>query len=518
MVEFARYYINFIRKFFEDIGKFFSTLLKAFTDLIFKNTQENYQLFLEASQRYSVLDWIIGFLVIIMNLIFIGFLVMKLSQFLGRYIKFVKTEIEKADLIQEVAILSKRTKEIIEEKNRILALQVGNLGKTADEIEEEIKDKTPEDIVDEQADEESIPSRFIKLTKVDIKYNNQLQKVFMQEDDLITLEEMTKQFINFSASQLGLYYDRKIISAFFAGMAASKTMILEGISGTGKTSLPYAMGKFFNNDAHIIAVQPSWRDRAEMLGYLNEFTKKFNETDFLKAIYETTYRDDSNLIVLYEMNLARVEYYFAELLSLLEMPDFDQWWIDVTPDSQPGDPKHLVNGKILLPQNVWFIGTANKDDSTFTITDKVYDRATPIEINTKAAYIDAPETHGVTMSYDYLQELFREAYKNHPISLNALDNLEKLDQFITKNFKVTFGNRIMRQIRSFVPVYVACGGSEYEALDFMVSRKIFRKFEALNLPFLQDEIDDLSKLLDRLFGKNQFGECQAYLNTIKRQF
>jgi hypothetical protein len=99
-----------------------------------------------------------------------------------------------------------------------------------------------------------------------------------------------------------------------------------------------------------------------------------------------------------------------------------------------------------------------------------------------------------------------------------LENLEKLDQFITKNMKVTFGNRIMKQIRAFVPVYVACGGSEYEGLDYMVARKIFRKFESLNLPFLQNEINDLSALLDRLFGKNSFVECQAYLSNIKKQF
>ena len=60
--------------------------------------------------------------------------------------------------------------------------------------------------------------------------------------------------------------------------------------------------------------------------------------------------------------------------------------------------------------------------------------------------------------------------------------------------------------------------SETEALDYMVARKIFRKFEGLNLPFLQNEITDLSALLDRLFGKNGFAECQAYLTEIKKQF
>ena len=91
------------------------------------------------------------------------------------------------------------------------------------------------------------------------------------------------------------------------------------------------MGKFFKNDAKIISVQPSWRDRTEMIGYLNEFTKKFNETDFLEAVYEATYRTDINFVVLDEMNLARVEYYFADFLSLLEMPHPSEWLVDLVP-------------------------------------------------------------------------------------------------------------------------------------------------------------------------------------------
>ena len=451
-----------------------------------------------------------AFLVLLVNLTFIVFVSLKLYQLIRRYLKFAKTEIEKDELLEEISFLNQKTVELIDEKNKILALKVSNLG-ISPEDEKRLNADAEEDV-------QTGPSRFVKLIQVDKEYQNAVTSIHMRDEDMINLNDLVKRFINFSASRLGLFYDKKIISAFFSGMAASKTMILEGISGTGKTSLPYAMGKFFGRDSDIIAVQPSWRDRAEMLGYLNEFTKKFNETDFLKAIYETTYRDDICIVVLDEMNLARVEYYFAELLSLLEMPDPDAWLIDIVPDTQPGDPKHLKNGKILLPQNVWFIGTANKDDSTFTITDKVYDRATPIEINTKSSYIDAPDTDGVVMSYDYLSDLFRLASKEHPLSIKAIENLEKLDNFITKSLKVTFGNRIMKQIRAFVPVYVACGNSEYEALDYMVARKIFRKFESLNLPFLQDEINELSVLLDRLFGKGVFVECQTYLNTIKKSF
>ncbi len=511
MVEFARYYITLIRDFFINIGEFFKTIFEAFAGLFFNGTVEFFVNFIAASAKFTLLDWVMAFLVLSINFAFFAFLFLRIYQFLRRYIKFATTEIEKEELLEEISFLNQKTVELIDEKNKILALKVSNLG-----ISPKGEDMGDFDKTDDE--EDKTPSRFVKLIQVDKEYRNIVTAVHMKPEDMINLNDMVKRFINFSASKLGLFYDRKIISAFFAGMASSKTMILEGISGTGKTSLPYAMGKFFGKDADIVAVQPSWRDRAEMLGYLNEFTKRFNETDFLKAIYETTYRDDICLIVLDEMNLARVEYYFAEFLSLLEMPDHNSWLVDIVPDTQPSDPKNFKNGKILLPQNVWFIGTANKDDSTFTITDKVYDRATPIEINAKAAFIDAPQTNGVTVSYDYMLDLFNKAFLDHPLSLRAQENLEKLDVFISRYFKVTFGNRIMKQIRMFVPVYVACGGTEYEALDYMVARKIFRKFETLNLPFLKNEIEELSTMLDRLFGKNVFTECQGYLNNIKKMF
>ena len=137
--------------------------------------------------------------------------------------------------------------------------------------------------------------------------------------------------------------------------------------------------------------------------------------------------------------------------------------------------------------------------------------------NIRADYIDAPPTDGVNMSWEYLEKLFKEAEKTHPLSPNALSNLDKLDEFIARKFKITFGNRIMKQIKTFVPVYVACGGSELEGLDYIVTRKILRKFETLNLPFLQDELQELLVVFDRLFGKGQFKEAIAFINELRKQ-
>ena len=224
-------------------------------------------------------------------------------------------------------------------------------------------------------------NRFPKLSLVDLKYRDWESPVY---DDAISLEDFVDSFRAFACSQMKLYYTPEIIRRFVAGMAASKLLILEGISGTGKTSLPYSFSRYLDNPATIVSVQPSFRDRTEVLGYFNEFSKRFNETEFLRAVYEAGLRQDPSMIVLDEMNLARVEYYFAEILSVLEMPSHDEWVLDLVPTQWAADPKALHDGKLTIPDSLWFIGTANNDDSTFTITDKVYDRAIPIELNERA--------------------------------------------------------------------------------------------------------------------------------------
>lgn len=505
MVDFARHYMDFLREFFNNIVQFFRQIFASIGKFFGTDIINYFTNFFDASKSFTFLDWLIAIIVILVNLLFFTFLFIKLFQLLRKYVRFTKKEIEKDALLEEVALLSQRAVELTSEKNEILKLKMESFGMNPDLFE----GKTKEDNL-------AIESRFTKLIEVDKKYNLMPLTTNMLLEDQLTLTELVRRFINFSASRLKLYYSEDVIRTFFAGMAASKILILEGISGTGKTSLPYAMGQFFNNPAAIIPVQPSWRDKTEMVGYLNEFTKKFNETDFLKSLYETTYRDDLNFIVLDELNLARIEYYFAEFLSIMEMPNANQWQIDIVPSSQKGDPKNLVNGKITVPQNIWFVGTANKDDSTFTITDKVYDRASSIEMNKKADFVDAPNTENVRITYDYLTKLFDQAWEENPISVKAMRNIELLDDFIAQNFKITFGNRILNQIKLFVPVYVAAGGSELEALDYMITRKILRKFETLNLPFLQDELTALELYLDKLFGKNEFKVAKAFIRDLKQ--
>ncbi|MCR5787021.1 MAG: hypothetical protein K6G28_04905 [Acholeplasmatales bacterium] len=518
MVAFSRYYIDFLNQLWKNIRSLIVDFLFGFWKKLFYTDQKNYYASLQAAAwnnaEWTALDWIALVGVTIVNITLVVLIVLWLIQWLRRYLRFRKREVEKDDLVQEVAILNQKVIELIDEKNKILALRVSQIGGGV--VDNRARHIDTSEVVGKKKTKKVLTtSRFTKLIAVDEQYQGEPEYTVIRPEDMLDLPGLIDRFIKYAASQLHLFYTKEIVARYFAGMGTSKVLILEGISGTGKTSLPYAMGKFFNRDASIISVQPSWRDRTELLGYLNEFTKKFNETDFLQAVYAAGYSDKPTTIVLDEMNLARIEYYFAEFLSVMEMPDKSEWKIDLVPAGED-DPKLLINGKLLINQNTYFIGTANKDDSTYTITDKVYDRALPIVINQKADYIDAPFTENVNLTFEYLDELFKKAQAERTISNSTNESFKILDDFIQEKFKIAFGNRIKKQINLFVPVYMACGYSELDGLDYMLCNKILRKFEALNLTFLQNELDELYNKLDELFGVGAFKVSQAYILDLKK--
>ena len=95
-----------------------------------------------------------------------------------------------------------------------------------------------------------------------------------------------------------------------------------------------------------------------------------------------------------------------------------------------------------------------------------------------------------------------------------MDKFEKLDDFVIKKFKIAFGNRILKQLKIFIPTYVACGGTELDGLDFIFTNKILKKFEALNIAFLREELKQLHTELDKLFGKGTFKMAHSKIDDL----
>lgn len=477
------------------------------------------RLFAGESGNFGVFDWILAILAFLLSLLVWVFLFFLAGLGIRRYIRYKKSLAVSEDLLEEIADLHRDVSRLSAEKDRIIQLKVTQAGLSYEQmkkaLQEELRAADEGDGEGGTPDEKALSARFQRLAAVDEKYAFFRPPVYQND---ITLASLCEELRNFASANNGLYYELRTIRLMISGLAATKLVVLQGISGTGKTSLPYVMGKFFANDATIASVQPSWRDRNELFGYFNEFTKKFNETEVLRRIYEAGYNDDLNLIILDEMNIARVEYYFAEMLSVLEMPDPNEWKIELVPSMWEGDPKHLEGGNLKIPQNVWYIGTINNDDSTFSVSDKVYDRAFVINLDSKGVPFDAPVTASRRVSYSEMETLFEQAMTDHPVGEEILEKIEKLDLYVIEKFRIAFGNRIMKQLKKFVPVYVACGGTESEGVDYILATKVFRKFESLNLSLIRDEIRPLVTYMDTLFGKGVMHDSIAYLQMLQKMY
>ena len=503
MDSYFEYLREMVVSFFTDLGVFMRKVwVDPWSDV--GNNFLNYSsIYNSHYQDFGFWGWFFWVLFLIVFIGLIGGLLFLLFILLRKYIRFVKRELDKDELRKQVEQLNYELYVAVQEKDKILNLKSGYMGL---KVEDQEGAQEAQEVIDQ------VSSRFPKLTRVDQQYEDADTSIMFKEG--LSLEELCNSFRNYAASKLKLYYKIEVIRQLFAGLATSKLIILEGISGTGKTSLAYAIGKFFSFDSAIIPVQPSWKDRSELLGYYNEFTKKFNESEFLKALYITTYRKDLDVIVLDEMNLARIEYYFAEFLSVMEKRDAEDWTIDLIPSLDPSDPKHIKDGKLLIPQNVYFFGTANNDDSTFTIADKVYDRAISLFFDDKGRPFDCVETEPISIPYAQLVSLFVEAKKQNHISSELLNKFEELDNYVIKNFRLAFGNRILKQLEDFIPTFVACGGKEVDGFDFIFANKILKKFEALNLAYLKDNLKALQVYLEKSFGKGNFQMSQSYIEGL----
>lgn len=524
---------RFLKYFYQDFGRIF----KSFIDIIvaifdFLNNVLNFPMRMKIIESYNsdfqTFDWI---LLLIVNVALIAFII-ALFYFIGKGLRKLfrfHVPVKKYDeVVKQVQNLQRDLIRANYEKDKILALKVAELGLKPDQVNlKDINDSLYETKEGENEQVYSgnrntfdspvvdpLESRFFRLTEVDNYYKT--HRDVPEYNNEITLEAFCDQFRKFASNQLHLYYEIKLIRHFIASLGAARIIILQGISGTGKTSLPYAFGKFVEFDTTVVSVQPAWRERTELYGYFNEFTKRYTETDFLKAIYEANYYRTPHLVILDEMNIARVEYYFAEMLSILEMPLESEWKIDVVNSTWDNDPCLINQGKVQIPNNVWFIGTINNDDSTFAVADKVYDRAIPIDLDSRADAFECEETPSIKISTDHIIELFNEAKEQYQISDEMLDKIEKVNTYLIKYFRLAFGNRIIKQLRDYVPCYIACGGTEIEAVDFIIAKKVLRKFESLSLGFMKDELNKFSDYLDKTFGKNQMVICKEYIEFLKK--
>ena len=270
---------NFLRYFYQDIGRVF----RAFTDVLsaafnFLNYLLNFPMRMEIIRSYedefTTQDWIMLLVVNIALVILIVLICALLLKLFRKIFRFRVSAKEYDNMAKQVRTLQRDLLRANYEKDKLLNMRLAELGGDPAKAHELLagEEEEKEGEGEEETAEEYHPdnnrntfqspcvdpeeSRFFRLTTVDNYYKTEYQAPEFDND--ITLEEFCEQFRKYAAAELHLYYDLDMIRYFVAAMGTARIIILQGISGTGKTSLPYAFGKFVQRDSSVVSVQPSW--------------------------------------------------------------------------------------------------------------------------------------------------------------------------------------------------------------------------------------------------------------------
>lgn len=389
--------------------------------------------------------------------------------------------------------------EFLEQSKEALENSIGAHKATIKELSEQLG---------QLRDDREVQSAFPECTRMDVEEGSRGARAGSDVPDLEEfIEDLQYRMAQDADSRkLGkqLNYRLSDLRIFVAGLAMSQLHLLEGTSGTGKTTLPNAFANAVGGAARKVEVQAGWRDKQDLLGYYNSFERVYRETPCLQYLYRAglpLFSDQIILIVLDEMNLSHPEQYFADFLSALEDPRADRR-VSISDRGLPQVPKGMVEKtgvQLRLPPNVWFVGTANQDETTFAFAPKTYDRAHVMELKPNAPVVKEKDIdpRPSPVSFRSLQKAFSDAGTAHRAQANqAVTFIDNLAPFFSERFRVSWGNRLNDHIRRFVPVDVAAGGSLGEALDHILATKVLRKVQGRH-SIRPDALEELAERIER---------------------
>ncbi|WP_251899325.1 McrB family protein [Lactiplantibacillus paraplantarum] len=345
--------------------------------------------------------------------------------------------------------------------------------------------------------------------------------------------------------QMGLHYNVKDLITFHTAMESNGLVILSGLSGTGKSKLvsAYAIAlgiadqKTSSDRLCFVPVRPFWADDSDLLGYVDTVNSVYRPGDSgLVDTLLSAEKDPNNLyiIVFDEMNLARVEHYFSQFLSVLELSS-DSRYIQLY-NKQLGN--RLYNQKkypfrIKVGSNVLFVGTVNTDESTFQFSDKVLDRSNVISLhivpfNQDFSSVQAPESEESmdTMKMSS-EDYFNLIDKNNTEPLTSEERSLLWDIHSALNSKdrnLGIGWRIVQQIESFLISLpnIENGVSRGEAFDLQLVQRVLTKVrgsEELLRDLVGNEDDEgiLIQIFDKYIGISKFTESRQVIQQKARE-
>ncbi|MBN2775835.1 MAG: AAA family ATPase [Prolixibacteraceae bacterium] len=347
---------------------------------------------------------------------------------------------------------------------------------------------------------------------------------FFSSEHLTSIQNESKisprQLINHTYKYItnsGFQYQKEEVANFYLSLRTKPFVILAGISGTGKTQLPRKFAEalgFSGNQLRQIPVKPDWTDSSELIGYVS-LDGKFIEKELTLAINEASSTENQNkpyFFILDEMNLARVEHYFSDFLSVIETRKRNGSNINTDPILRKEHLNSIENQKdfkeLDWPQNLFLIGTVNMDETTHTFSRKVLDRANSIEMN--EVDLNWIKTSGETVDplksidYSYFETPYiisKELTKEEKESVS--DELGKLIEInkILQKADLHFAYRVRDEIAFYLVL-----NKKYElmddqtAFDFQLVQKV--------LPRIHGSSERIYKVLVELLYFIELGQLE----------
>lgn len=387
------------------------------------------------------------------------------------------------------------------------------------------------------SEKEEINNSTIEIKEKGIKELNEPSDEELEEiDTKIKNDELLIKLMDYHSQKRNLYYSMKDFVNVHTAIKCSNLVILSGLSGTGKSALVeiYARALGINISAEddrllFIPVRPSWNDDSDLLGYVDLLHNIYrpSDTGFVDFLVNAQKEENKMFIICFdEMNLARVEHYFSQFLSLLERPS-NQRKLQLYDNQYTG---RLYNSKdypssIMIGDNVRFIGTVNIDESTYHFSDKVLDRANVIELDVlnyseewiKKKYASITSTTWSKDDYDALIK------KNVDIKMDKVNfllwDIHKLMQ--SANAKYGIGPRIVNSIKAYLnnlPKTVIDGFDKKTGLDYQIMQRVLTKVRGpeIQIGSLLDDnsTNNFNQIFDDYCDLSDFTRCR---NVIKQK-
>lgn len=314
------------------------------------------------------------------------------------------------------------------------------------------------------------------------------------------ISEKIKQ-IKLFISENGFQYPKGLIENFYLSLKSKPFVILAGVSGTGKTKLVKLFAESIgatadNRQFTLVPVRPDWNDPSDLVGY-NDLSGTFRPgilTEILVEASQPENQEKPYFICLDEMNLARVEHYFSDVLSVMETQEWKGERIvtnKLFSKQFLNREDHLLYEGIYIPDNVYLIGTVNMDETTYPFSKKVLDRANTIEFNyidlqqypsftTQEDIIVNPTVHNSFLRSDYIQ--LKEVYTDFTNLVTiSTEKLVKINAILEE-----IHSQVGFRIRDSICLYMVYNQrfellSDDEAFDLQLLQKILPRIQGSSL-------------------------------------